>query len=196
MALIAVDVVLLVNDGMNQRAIVANSRLTDSEIVLDGVKCLPHISLCMGVLDDEQVGAVETVLADIAGKVSLGVLRVTGIFSTTDAKGQTVCSYVVEKTAALQKLHEQVMIGVGTYLSQDAKPEMFAGEEQVSEGSLKWVREYPDESSFEKFQPHITIGYGTVEDGPFPIEFGASKLALCHLGDHCTCRKVLARIDL
>ena len=34
-----------------------------------------------------------------------------------------------------------------------------------------------------------------LDEFPFTAEFTASKLALCHLGNHCTCRKVLAAVE-
>ncbi len=44
------------------------------------------------------------------------------------------------------------------------------------------------------------IGIGEVENEicgiEFPIQFTASKLALCHLGNYCTCRKILSLHDL
>jgi hypothetical protein len=64
------------------------------------------------------------------------------------------------------------------------------------ESTLQWIRDYPENSSFENFFPHITIGYGQMENISSPIEFTASALALCHLGNHCTCRDVLISIDL
>ncbi len=66
----------------------------------------------------------------------------------------------------------------------------------ASESTLAWIKNYSEKSSFEKFFPHITIGYGEINDYSFPIKFTASKLALCHLGNHCTCRKILASVKL
>jgi len=43
--------------------------------------------------------------------------------------------------------------------------------------------------------PHISVGYGEITGLPSPIEFRATQLALCHLGNHCTCRKVLASAE-
>ena len=58
------------------------------------------------------------------------------------------------------------------------------------------AKNYPEKSSFENFFPHITIGYGEINNFSFPIIFSVSKLALCHLGNHCTCRKILASTNL
>jgi hypothetical protein len=67
---------------------------------------------------------------------------------------------------------------------------------------LAWIKSYPEKSSFERFSPHITIGYGEINDYSFPpqgvlrtMKFAVSRLALCHLGNHCTCRRILASIE-
>jgi hypothetical protein len=67
----------------------------------------------------------------------------------------------------------------------------------VAETTLDWIRTYPRKAGYERFDPHITIGYGQgPSDLSLPIPFTASQLALCHLGNHCTCRKVLAGVSL
>jgi len=85
---------------------------------------------------------------------------------------------------------------LGGYLGTEAKADMIYGDEEVVESTSLWIRNYREKSSFANFSPHITIGYGVIENGPFPVEFAASVLALCHLGNHCTCRKILASIEL
>jgi len=75
-------------------------------------------------------------------------------------------------------------------------PSLVGGEDV----STYWIKNYPKESSFENFFPHITIGIGEVEGEisgiKFPIKFNASKLALCHLGNYCTFRKIFLSYDL
>jgi len=34
------------------------------------------------------------------------------------------------------------------------------------------------------------------DEPPFPIDFNVAELALCHLGNHCTCRRVLTSVPL
>jgi hypothetical protein len=65
----------------------------------------------------------------------------------------------------------------------------------VTESTLAWIRDYREKSSFERFFPHITLGYGRLADFPFPARFTAPRLALCHLGNHCTCRRILASAE-
>lgn len=46
--------------------------------------------------------------------------------------------------------------------------------------------------------PHISVAMlpEIITGIDFPVRFEAAKAALCHLGSHCTCRKVLATFDL
>jgi 2'-5' RNA ligase len=198
MSKIAVDVVLLPDEAMTERAIEANKALVDefgSEIVLDKENCLPHISLAMGVIAEPDVGKIEEILRIVAEELPIGELQVVGIHTSVNARGETVSVFEVKKARELQRLHEQVMMKMMRYFGYDVSEDMVRGEE-VAETTLAWIANYPDKASFENFFPHITIGYGEAKETGFPIAFGASRLALCHLGNHCTCRKVLASVEL
>jgi 2'-5' RNA ligase len=195
----AVDIVLLPDEKMMARAVEINADLVKrfgSEIVLNKAGCLPHISLDMGCLVEKDVPSVEKVLEEIAKEASLPDLRVVGIRSSENSKGQTVSVFEVEKTRELQSLHENIMDKLATYLSSDVTEEMIYGDEKVAETTLLWIKNYRQNSSFENFFPHITIGYGRVENQMLPETFAASELALCHLGNHCTCREILLSIKL
>jgi len=189
----AIDVVLLPNEAMTDRAIEANAELVEkfgAEIVLNKENCLPHISLAMGCIDESDISAVVDILQTIANTNPLAGLRVIGIRTSGEAS-----VFEVQKTRPLQLLHEMVLNEVGPYLTSDVTPDMIYGAQAV-ESTLQWIRDYPEKSSFEKFFPHMTIGYGEMVSIPSPIDFTASALALCHLGNHCTCRDVLVSIEL
>ena len=194
-----------------------------SEIVLNKDNCLPHVSLAMGCIDERDIASIKRLLETIAkeSKELIGglkptlPLKVTGIRTSINArgecfslasfsnrrtsintKGEKVSVFEIEKTKDLQSLHEKVMKKVGSYFSFDVSSDMIYGDEEVAETTLLWIKNYPEKVSYENYFPHITIGYGEIENIPFPIKFKASRLALCHLGNHCTCRKVLVSIDL
>jgi len=198
MAKIAVDVVLLPSEAMMDRAIEANRELlkqSGGEIVLDKENCLPHISLAMGCIDEKDIDDIGRILHRIAGKCSLEQLKVTGVHIGTNSVGEKVSALKIERTEALQTLHEEVSEKLEPYFSYDVSADMVYGP-KASESALLWVRNYRERASFENFFPHITIGYGEIGDFSIPMDFNASKLALCHLGNHCTCRKVLTSAEL
>jgi len=195
-AKIAVDVVLLPGEEVTNKAIEANRQLPgrDVGIALNKDDCLPHISLAMGCVDEEDIGKIERVLRDIAKDSRIGKLRVAGVYIGTNAGGEKVSLYHVEKTPLIQSLHEKVTRSLSGYLSYDVSEEMVSAEGRVAKSTLRWIENFAIESSFENFFPHITIGYGQVEALDFPIEFTPAGLAVCHLGNHCTCRKILVLI--
>lgn len=199
MAKIAVDVVLLPSEVVINQAIEANKRLlkqgTD-QIVLDKEHCLPHISLAMGCMDERHIADIERILTVIAEKHDPGRLSIVGMNAAINSSGQKVSSFVIKKTRRLLSLHLQVMRRMTPYFSYDVTAEMVLSPPPAAESTLLWIRNYPEKSAFDNFLPHITIGYGQADDPSFTAEFSASRLALCHLGNHCTCRKVLAAAKL
>ncbi len=199
MAEIAVDVVLLPSEEMADKAIAANKELLKQcadKIVLDKESCLPHISLAMGCIDERDIADIEKVLQTIAKQSSLGQLNAISIHTSENSAGEQVSVLQIEKTEAVQSLHEEVMRRLEPYFHYDVTVDMVLSPPMASESTLAWIKNYPEKSSFEKFSPHITLGYGQINNYSFPIEFAVSKLALCHLGNHCTCRKILASAEL
>ena len=199
MAKIAVDVVLLPSYEVTNLAIKANKVLLKQyadRIVLDKESCLPHISLAMGCMDEQDIPDIKKILHIIAGKYDPGQLNIAGISIGTNALGEKVSSFKVDKTEKLLSLHEEVIRRMTPYFSYDVTAEMVLSPPPAGESTLLWIKNYPEKSAFFNFFPHITIGYGQLDEFPFTAEFTASKLALCHLGNHCTCRKVLAAAEL
>jgi len=199
MAKIAVDVVLLPSERVTNQAIEANKGLLKQyadRIILDKENCLPHISLAMGCINERDITNIEKILQSIAEKYNPGQLSVIGINTGTNSLGEKVSAFEVKQTERLLSLHEEVMRRMTPYFSYDVTAEMVLCPPIACESTLLWIKNYPEKSAFENFFPHITIGYGQVDGFSFTAEFTASKLALCHMGNHCTCRKVLAAAEL
>jgi len=199
MAKIAVDVVLLPSEEVTNQAIEANKGLLEQyadPIILDKENCLPHISLAMGCINERYTTNIEKILKTIAEKYNPGQLSIIGINTRTNSLGEKVSAFEVEKTERLQSLHKEIMRRITSYFSYDVTAEMVLSPPKACESTLLWIKNYPEKSAFENFFPHITIGYGQVDDISFTAEFTAPKLALCHLGNHCTCRKLLAAAEL
>ena len=195
MGQIAVDVVLLPDGEMTTRAIEINRQLAAPgrpEIVLGRQERLPHISLAMGGVEDANVQSIEECLEGIARQVPVRTLRAVGLTASVNARGETTCLLDIERTPQLQALHERVMLEMKSFFSYDVNAALFR-DDAINPSTLEWVRTYPQKAAYENFHPHITLGYGqTPPDLSFPIPFTVAQLALCHLGNHCTCRKVLA----
>jgi 2'-5' RNA ligase len=199
MPLIAVDVVLLPSEEMMDMVIYANKELLrqyPQKIVLDKLACLPHISLAMGCIHQKNVPEIEIILKNTAREHPIDFLSAVRVHVQKNSSGEIVSVLQIENTDLLQELHEHLMKKLSHFFSYDVRADMIFGDESVSKSTLLWIKNYPEKSSYSNFFPHITLGYGEIKITDLPIEFSVSKLALCHLGNHCTCRKVLAEADL
>jgi len=195
----AADVVLLPDNTMMDRVIEINRQLVreySSEIALNRRDCLPHISLAMGCIGRQDIDAIGEVLAQIAGASPVGQLTATGVEVSANSQGGKTSLLEIEKTAELQTLHERVMQEMKSFFSHDVENAAFY-DDVVAETTQDWVRRYPEKAAYEQFSPHITLGYGQAKPGfSFPIALTAARLVLCHLGNHATCRRILAEADL
>ncbi len=196
---IAVDVVLLPDEEMTSRAIEINRRLVTGnrpEIVLNEKDCLPHISLAMGCIDEADVTAIQERLESLARRTPVRQLRLVGVVASVNSRGETTALLNVDRTEELQALHEQVMQEMRPFFRSEVSEDMIY-DEVVSGTTLDWIRTYPQKAAYAYFRPHITLGYGQAPASPsFPIPFRVARLALCRLGDHCTCRRILAAVEL
>jgi hypothetical protein len=198
MAKMAVDVVLLPDKDMTQKAIEASIVIAmqgDRRIRLNKDNCVPHVSLAMGCIDDGNIAKAARVVRERAIGAGLTMLRVECIDISKNAAGDNVSVYRVKRTDELQRLHERLMDETSAFLTEDVTAAAFAGA-KASESSVEWVKNYRSAASYENFYPHITLGYGELSERGFPMPFLPEKLALCHLADHCTCREVLMSANL
>lgn len=192
---LAIDIVLLPSKEIMEAAYRFNRELlrrTEGKIVLDQNHSLPHLSLAMGAMKEEDIPAAADILEGIASHFPPIDLVFTEIDAGPLATGKAVTTWKVERTAVLQALHETVMKRIMPLLTNDATAEDFIDDPRVLPTSVDWVNRYTTAAAFEHFSPHITLGAGALEPNtPFPPRGTASRLALCHLGNDCTCRKIL-----
>ena len=196
---IAVDIVLLPVRKIMDEAIRANRELliqNPGNIVLGKENCLPNVSLAMGCIDKNTIPDIEKIIVKLAEKYPLKSLNFINTHIEINSRGEKVTIALIEKTNILQSLHEEVMMSLRQFFSYDVTPDMLVPDEEIGISTLLWIKSYPEKSSFERFSPHITLGYGKLENYSFPRIIGVSQLAVCHLGNHCTCRKVLKFVTI
>ena len=199
MAKIAIDVVLLPSEVMADKAIEMNRELlksNDRKIVLHKENCLPHISLCMGIIQKEDLTAVKSNLESIVKGFSPFQLIAEDIEAVPIQTGKKFSMLKISKPSSLQSLHELVMKNLWKYLSYDIDVSMFYNPSEVEEISFGWIKSYAKKyTDPSRYHPHLSLGVGESDKFTFPIDFTAPTLALCQLGNYCTCRKVLAKFD-
>ncbi|HOI57245.1 MULTISPECIES: hypothetical protein [unclassified Methanoculleus] len=199
---VAVDIVLLPPGPIMDMAISANRTLLagnpDGGIRLDRENCLPHISVAMLPVRREDVPEIVTKVGRIAGQCSPMAMTVDAIAKRRGGTGETVSVLHILRPEILQLFHKTVMNAVAPYSAPPAVPENFLGE--VSGPSADCLRRFQKISAYERYSPHITLGFGDLPELipglDFPLRFEVTGGAVCHLGAHCTCRRVLAGFEL
>ncbi len=192
--MIACDVVLLPPREVAEKAIETNQKIIESgnlDIVLDKEKCLPHITLAMGCLKEDNLREAENVLKETGG----GFLPLE--IKIVPSKAGKAC-FRIEKNEDISALHESVMKNMAPFFSYDVKKDMLYQEkdEEINDITIHYIKNFSGEHSFEKHEPHITVGHGEMDIEVSTFEFKADELALCHLGNFCTCRKILFSCSL
>jgi len=208
----AIDIVLLPPKDITDKIIELNHSLkrdyNNPRIVL-GEYCLPHISLLMGIVPLKYIPMIKASLNYISQSIRPLNLEITNIdYEDLQAKNQKlkIAGFALKSSQELIKLHEKLIQETRRYLiDAEITKDMFFDPEEIDEEDTPWIfgyiRNFIKNSSYDKFTPHITIGDGDLEktleqELNFPISFTAFRLALCHLGNYCTCRKVLYETEL
>jgi 2'-5' RNA ligase len=197
---LAVNIALIPAAELFGAAITLNHALDNtsgSPIVLHPSDCLPHVSLAMGCVREDHVAAVANILDTPATAHPPVELIPTGFHVRTSQNGLVVASMELARTATLQALHEAVVRAVEPLVSYEVSADMFIEPNAIPLSTIRWVNEYVATASFERFWPHITLGMGTRPiDAALPVPALTSRLALCQLGPHGTCRRIVFETSL
>jgi hypothetical protein len=199
---VALDVVILPPGPIMDMAIGANRILLAGTpgggIRLGEEDSLPHISVAMFPVRREDIPEITAKVDRIARRCSPMALTIDTIAKHRVRTGETVSVFHIPRPEILQLFHKTVMNAITPYTAPPAGPGMFAGEASAS--SLDCLLRFPKTSAYERYSPHITLGFGDLPELipgiDFPVRFEATKAAICRLGNHCTCRGVLARFNL
>lgn len=162
-------------------------------IALSKENCLPHISLNMGVVEKKNIDKIKEQLEKIAEEMKPLPLALREIRGSIHQSGRKCLTFAVKHTPELQRLHEEVMRRLEGLIihGYDGNDVTLLESKENYPVTKEWVKNYGIRDAFGRFYPHITIGFGESVEVKLPVTFTASTLALCHLGNYCTCRKVL-----
>lgn len=193
----AVDVVLLPPEEVMDLAISLNSKLAErqkQEIQLDKKNMLPHITLAMGVIDQKGLNEVKRAMEDIAAHVSPLSLQIIRTATVQHNGGKPVAHAHVQETLKLKALHNLCVTKMSAFFDGDVKTSAYARRkgEQMSKSAKDYLDNFLGKHAFENYKPHITLGHGSAPKLDKKKTFTATRFALCRLGNHNTCREVLA----
>ena len=190
---IAVDIALIPPDAALDQAITVNQSLkcANQAIFLNKETCLPHITLAMGVMDSEKITELAIRLVGLADQFPPVEIIQNGVKTNEVAAGVHF-----QKTPNLQGLHEAVMNIVEQYFEYEAAADMFLTPPPVDLFPVTFIKEFGLTKAHEGYDSHLTFGLGTFTQTPPDFNFTAARLAVCHLGTYCTCRKILFETTL
>ena len=191
----AIDIAILPPADVSARAIALSAALPadESQGLLLGVDCLPHITLTQQFVPSESLDPLLAQLGRLLRDCEPVPLRVTGGGKGTG--GLSSVWMTIERTPALANLHAQLLEAVEPFEVTTGDASAFFGEDP-RDRDVRWVRAFRRESSVDRFTPHITLGHASEPPTVEPMEFVATTIAVCHLGRFCTCCQTFRAWDL
>lgn len=186
--LLAIDIALLLPADAFTRVGLLNVSL--SARGTDGFRFdathLPHVTLAQLFVSRRLLSALYRAVGAVLRKTGPVELRTAGL-----GRGRTAVFIRLSPGSQLMQLHTRLMDTVLPFEARDAGRDAFYTEgEPARRADLQWVSQFRTHSSYDHFNPHITLGLGGVAE-PEPFTFVASRVAACHLGRFCTCRAIL-----
>ena len=153
--------------------------------------------MVMGCIRENQLAQANALLQSIASQHSRSRTRGAHISGPLKlASGNSVITLDINPTRELSALHESIVNIFQPLLTQDADEAAINDLPPISSDAIAWINHYIPDQCFDNFWPHITLGFGDPPSRFQPISFRGSRLAICHLGNYCTCRTILAEAIL
>ncbi|MBU1199550.1 MAG: 2'-5' RNA ligase family protein [Nanoarchaeota archaeon] len=192
---LAVDIALIPPNKVLDWIININKNLKQSKdfFFLNKKNFLPHISLVMSVIDSKDLKSIKKALSSLTQKHSKIDICLSDI-KVYKRQNVVVSGLKIKKSPELQALHEDILKTLKPFFSYKSNKEMFFP--PINSLPNYWQLKLHRILIKKLFSPHLTLGRGTPKKIKLPYTFKTSKLALCHLGKHSTCRKILASVKL
>lgn len=192
---VAIDIALLLPTGLRQTLTALNRTLRPppNGFSFDSTH-LPHLTVVQQFAQRSDLEAI----TEIAGEI-LAQQTPLQLVTTDVSRAHVSSTLGIGVTPELQLLHRRLMEGLEPFGPSDDRasvengPDAFWNDgETPRRADIEWVAQFREQSAFERFDPHVTIGTGALTAQVDPIPFVVTEVALCHLGRFCTCRRILS----
>lgn len=194
---IAIDIVLLPQEENMHEIIVLNEELQRQSATishpLDVRSCLPHISLNMCGIRMAALPVLQSHLQKIAGRHP--PIYTTGILRTKSLPdGQTISEFAIEtiKTTPnpIVELHRSCLALTEGMEIPELPLSAYVQSDDLSAEHTQWTTSFRQSVNTHGYHPHITLNVGNLQR-EMEMAIICDRIAICQLGNYCTCRKVL-----
>jgi|SRR3989338_2401825 len=197
--LTAIDAVIIPPSHILNLATNLSQRLSrTSPFVLNTENRFPHISILMGYINNDSEAS--KTIAKIGRKrlpIDLIISRIEQEENEFD--GKYFYHLVIEPNDQLLEIQSQLIDELSRVEDVFPTQEAYIVEpkETIVSDVINYVKTFDDyQGGADKYNPHITLGAGekglSFEDFNLPVKFTADSIALCQLGNYCTCRRILS----
>ncbi|MFH0829410.1 MAG: 2'-5' RNA ligase family protein [Candidatus Kerfeldbacteria bacterium] len=154
---------------------------------------IPHTSLFQCFIQPQHLNDLNEKLQHLVPKIPPFTFSITGIDIESLPGEISYSGFLLSLDDKLIQFQQAVDEVVHPFVTTgDASSFIADSDEKILQLSVDWVtgfrQHHPDGAHY---QPHISLGVGKVKPLERPIDFTASRFAVCHLGNFNTCRKIL-----
>jgi 2'-5' RNA ligase len=205
----AIDIALEPDATMLQHAKAANARLLQSfpkGFALDETHH-PHVTLLQQFVRTDDLDKVYAAAEAVLGREQPRAWALKAFKSYyIPSPPLGLAGIVVEPTADLHRLQDELIKAVAPYTVKTGTPAAFFSEEHgsdIQDSLIKYVADFVTVAAGQHFNPHVTIGVGTqtyldeMLAEPFePFTFSVTGASVYQLGSFGTARKELKALPL
>jgi 2'-5' RNA ligase len=200
----AIDVLLLPDQTMIDRAQAANARLRENYpagFALDAAH-RPHITLLQRYVRTKDLGVVYKAVERVFDNEQPAgwQLEATGYYYL-NFNNMGLAGIVIKPTPELLRLQQEVIDAVAPYTEPDGTSAAYVTSRDsptVNAPTLQYVKTFVPERNGKNFNPHVTVGVGQLDfvsrlkAAPFnTFKFKVAGAAVFHLGNFGTAQKQL-----
>ncbi|WP_170245286.1 2'-5' RNA ligase family protein [Gelidibacter salicanalis] len=199
---IAIDVLLTLPQDVYTQAVELNKSVLQNNpdnFTLDA-QHIPHITIMQAYVNESDLPEIEKVLVGLYKTIENETFLVDTLQYNKE-KEESFASMGIEKSEALMRLHDQVIKVLEPFSVSNGTQESYVQNEDgtpIDDFTIAYVPKFISHHSYENYNPHISLGVAdtsvldSLETHKFhPTNFKAPTLALYHLGNYGTARKLL-----
>jgi len=193
---VAIDIALIPPKEIIDLSVEMSKSMQPNKIELHPTRQIPHITLVMGGVLEDDLPKFQKIVDQVVMKFRPLDLQIMGI-NYTGASTE----FSIQKSNQIKKLHQRLLQELDGFLKFNCELDSLYDHKNTNEKTLFWINGFEKYRANDDYRPHITLGLGGLDESAaekikLPIKFKVEKIALCHLGNFCTCRKILFETDL